>query len=489
MRPSTCLLALLPWPVLLFGASAGAPQATVTEALAKLALHTKAEEIAPAAYDAAKRTAIDGIGAAMAGHNAPGVRAVLEQQREWGGKPEATAWFHGDVLPGPEAAFINSVQLHAMDLDDYHPPSDTHITAVVLPAVLAVGEVTHASGRETLAAAVLGVEVAGRIGRTFKAQRVNEGFLPTSVVGGFGAAAAACRLKRLSVAQTVDALGIFYAQASGNRQALYDRTLTKRIQPAIAARAAVFAACLAERGVSGPEHAVEGPAGLLKIYAGAKDEAAALGASPGPWEIELIRFKRYASCGRSHDAIRAAIDLANQHDLKPEEIEEIELFGVGVNSGMVGVPWNPNHPQPQVLAQFCAPYEVAAAIGNRRMGAAEISDRRIRSDRGVSDLALRTRLREPKEFGGKYPGAQTVRIRTRGGQTLVASRRGAGSQPLTPAELIAKFHDNGAFSGICPRPRAEALLKAIQQLDQCADVAGFVREYLKNAKPSGATKS
>jgi len=114
------------------------------------------------------------------------------------------------------------------------------------------------------------------------------------------------------------------------------------------------------------------------------------------------------------------------------------------------------------------------------MGAAEISDRQIRADREVSDLALRTRLCDPKDFGGKYPGGQTVRIRTRQGQTLVASRKQTSNEPFSKAELIAKFEENAAFSGICPPPRAVAMLQAIERLDQCDDVSQFVRRHLIN---------
>jgi 2-methylcitrate dehydratase PrpD len=480
------------WPAVCLVASVGlVAQAaesttTATRILARLAIETPAGEISPAAYDAMRRAVIDAVGAALAGHRAPGVVETLAQHREWGGAPEATVWFHGDRLPAPAAAFVNGVQLHAMDFDDYHPPSDTHITAVILPTVLAVGEAERASGKETLAAAILGIEVAGRLGRVFKGARTHEGFLPTSVVGGFGATAAACRLKKLPVDQTVHALGIFHAHASGNRQALFDRTLAKRIQPAIAAQAAVVAACLAGRGITGPERAVEGEAGLLRIYAGAKDWAPDLrdiARRDGPFEVELIRFKKYACCGRSHAAIEAAIQLAVEHDLKPADVEEIEIFGVGVNSGMVGVPWDPAHPIPHVLSQFCAPYEVATAIRNRRMGPAEISPGRIRDDREVSDLALRTRLRDPEDFGGKYPGGQTVRIRTRTGQVLTASQ-GKSGQVSSDADLVAKFNDNAKASGRCSPQVAGALLEAIRQLDRCEDVGRFVRESLVLREPA-----
>ena len=70
--------------------------------------------------------------------------------------------------------------------------------------------------------------------------------------------------------QTVHALGINYAQAAGNRQALFDKTLAKRLQPAFAVRSALWAAGLAECGITGPPEAIEGdalPCSIWEIWA------------------------------------------------------------------------------------------------------------------------------------------------------------------------------------------------------------------------------
>jgi 2-methylcitrate dehydratase PrpD len=239
----------------------------VTLALSRLAIETKADDIPDQAYQAAKAAMLDALGCAFAGYDAPGVPAVVELTKHWGGRAEATVWFDGMKVPAPAATFANSVQLHAMDFDDYHGPSDSHVTSVLVPTVLAMGEVHDASGKETLAALILGAEVIGRLGRAYTSRRTQRGFLPTSIIGGFGATAAACRLHGCSVEQTVNAMGIWYAHCSGNRQALFDRTLTKRIQPGIAAQAGVFASYLARTGFTGPKRIIGGQeASLTRIY-------------------------------------------------------------------------------------------------------------------------------------------------------------------------------------------------------------------------------
>jgi 2-methylcitrate dehydratase PrpD len=247
-----------------------------------------------------------------------------------------------------------------LDFDDYHPPSDAHVTSVLVPAVLAMGEANNASGKETLAALMLGTEVIGRLGRAYKARRTHRGFLPTSIIGGFGATAAACRLHGCSVDQTVHALGIWYAHCAGNRQSLFDRTLTKRIQPGIAAQAGVFATFLAAADVTGPKRIVGGQgASLTQIYGCRRDaKPPTVGEVMTPyddWQIEQLHFKRYACCGVCGRAIEAAKSLGAKHKLKPSDIKEIRLFGDDIRSPFGAVAWGDN-PMPHVVAQFCVPY-------------------------------------------------------------------------------------------------------------------------------------
>jgi 2-methylcitrate dehydratase PrpD len=428
---------------------------------------------------------MDALGCAMAGYQASGVPAIVDVTKNWGGREEATIWFHGGKVPGPAATFVNSVQTHALYLDDFHSPSITHITSVIVPVALAMGELNDASGKETLASVILGIEVAGRLGRACRPLHAHQGFLPTSVMGGFGATAAACRLQGCSVKQTVDAMGIWYAHCSGNRQALYDRTLTKRIQPAIAARAGAFASYLAREGFTGPRRIIAGqPASLVPIYGlSRKGPRPTVGRVMEPhdfFEIEQLAYKRYASCGASHYAVQSALEIANQHDLKPADVAKIWIFGCGVNSGMVGVPWTESE-TPQAMAQFCAPYEVASVIKNRRFGPAEIEPQRIREDREVDALARRCELHHWKDWGGPKPARQAVRIFLKDGRTLEAWHD--VEEVLSPTSntyerLVEKFKYNVTFSGLVNEKAAGEMVTAIENLDACERIRDFIRRYL-----------
>lgn len=463
--------------------SAQKQEDTITRMMAELTVNTESSAISEYAYEKAKMSLLDIVGTSMAGFESSGITELKNQILDWGGKPEATVWFTSGKVPSPMAGFVNSSISHAMDLDDWHQASQTHISSVTVPTVLTVGEMMGSTGKEALDALAIGVEVAGRIGRPFNKYKKHGNFLPTSVIGGFGATAIACRLMGLSVDQTVNAFGIYYSQASGNRQALFDRTLTKRIQPGWAVKAGILAAVFAKQGITGPEQIILSDAGLLRIY-GYTD-----GPLPGVsefekqldgWEIEMLCFKKYACCGASHTVVEGAIEIAKTNNLQLEDIETVELFGV--SDPFTGIPWQESE-NPHVLAQFCAPYEVASAIKNKKFGPQEITNQKIKEDEDVSQLAEKVQLKDPAEWGPGYPGKgyKTIRIKTKDGHTYFKSYLQSdlfNPDELNMEDIILKMKSNAAYSGFCSPKKADAIVSAVKDFESIENVKDFVKNYL-----------
>jgi len=469
----------------------------LTKILAELALNPSADDIPAEAYQAAKKMVLDTIGVTIAGYNAGGVPEVIEQMREWGGKPEATLLVYGGKLPAPQAAFANSAMAHAHDFDHTHQFGVGHVTVSLLPVCLAAAEMTGASGKELLAAVILGQEVTCRLGSAFRKQKAKGGyfvmgFLPASVIGGFGTTAAACRMLGMSVDETVNALGINYAQASGNRQALFDKTLTKRLQPAFAARSALWAAALARRGVTGPPNALEGDAGLFRIYKNADPCTPDVLTEPRDfYEIQRDSIKPHPCCCVAH--AYTAVQLGQQHDFKAKDIELIQVH-MGSGPSLTGGPFQIGD-DPQVNVQFSSAYCVALGVLRGRMGLAEITDEQILKDTEVAELAKRVVMApidelpppEPPKpglipwtpIGGRYHG---VKVRTKDGKTYTCFRtyRDALGPENTMAMdfVLRKFHQCTEFSGVCPPNKAEAIVDSVMQLDRTADASRFIRESL-----------
>jgi 2-methylcitrate dehydratase PrpD len=467
---------------------------SISRVMAEMALNTKPEEITAGAYEAAKRLILDTIGTAISGYDAPGIQPIHELVAEWRGTEEAHVFVYGGRYPAPNAAFVNSSMIHALDPDDVHMPAILHIMSSVLPVTFAVGEMMRATGKDMMAAMVLGIEVAARIGIEHLRYRKHEGFLPASVDGGFGATASACRLLKLNRDQSVHAFGIFYAHASGNRQALFELTLTKRIQPAIAAKAALWAALLARKGITGPELAFEGDAGLFRIYGNGMDaipkEENFLG-DRGFFEIERTGIKKFPTCGAHHGAIQAALDLAVDNDLKPDQIDHVEYYiGEGGNK-LVGRPFRIGS-QPQVSAQFCAPYAIALALVRRKVSVANISDEKIQNDRETMDVAERTKILthwnfDPnlnKEYEGYPPffgRPQMVRVITKDGKEMMRTRnQGDVLHPdhMHWDDVVEKFRVCAASSRIWPSDKTETIIDAVKNFEAVTDASDFIESCL-----------
>ena len=455
---------------------------TLTRILAEIAIDTPLRELPESAYAAARKMVLDTLGCAIAGHNSDGIAACLEAARDRGGHGQATILVHGDRLPLAESAFVNGAMIHAQDYDDVHIPASLHLMSSMLPTALAAGELGGAGGRDILAAVILGVEVSGRLGRACRdlwSPVQAAGFLPSSVIGGFGATAGACRLLGLSIDETVAAMGLFYAQSSGNRQALYDKTLAKRLQPAFAARDALWATDLARRGVTGAPNAIEGDAGLVHVYLNSKESVNPdeLSEQFDGWEIEHLSVKQFTSCGGCHPVAQAALDLAGEEDVAPQDIADVSIYlGEGGNR-MVGMPFEMGS-NPQVNAQFCATYSAAVGLLRRKAGLAEFTSERIRDDSEVSELAERvtvlTHYDSPPPDDPRPPGVNLWAARPHG--VLVTLRDGKRLarwssivRVLDPKAMdwdavCAKFLECTEFSGICPQDRAQRVITAVNDL-------------------------
>ena len=100
------------------------------------------------------------------------------------------------------AAFANGVGIHADDYDDTQPAVAkhrvygllTHPTARCLGAALAVAESRKASGRGSLLAYHVGVEVESKISEAIALPHYEDDFHSTGTCGPFAAAAAASKL-------------------------------------------------------------------------------------------------------------------------------------------------------------------------------------------------------------------------------------------------------------------------------------------------------
>lgn len=440
-----------------------------------------------ASTDAGQRLLLDAIACAAAATRAPGIEGIIAYARERGPAGESggsggsdglaggSLLFHAGRVALPEAAMVNAAMVHAWDLDDVLADGcmPVHVTSVIVPTVLACGEAAGSTGRDALAAMAAGIEVIGRLAAVARGRSRGPGLLPTTIFGGFGAAVAAGRLLGLSDEQTVHALGIQYARCSGNRQALLDHTLTKRLQPGFAASSAIESALLARRGITGPRAALEGKAGFFAVYMnGDVPSGEELAGDLGPPFIERVAMKRYPSCGACHHVQLAAERLREQHDWRADRIDRIELINCDP-AGIVTGPFVPGD-HPSVSAQFSAEWAVAHTLLRGPATLPNYTDAAVAADTDVIALANAIVNRPaPDDLTLPEPGAQGVIVHTTDGRRLVEMQAKSRTFPpggMSRDETVEKLHACAAFGLADQAPRAQRLPTILDRLEQLDDL-------------------
>ena len=427
------------------------------------AVRTKPSAIPSNVTSVTKAFILDTVGLMGAGAKAPGCNEVLSQLAEWGGRAEATLIARGIKIPAPYAAMGNSLVAHAFDFDDTHERGDMHAYAVVLPAALAAAERSGGVGGEDLLAAVtIGVDVAYRIGLGIIRYR---GWHPTSMCGVFGAAIAASRIMGLDLEQTHNAMGVAYSLSSGNFQCILDGSLTKRMQPAFAARAGVEAAIFASRGITGAKNVLEGKFGLFPLYEAGEYNKKPLGDRLGTWfEGQAASLKPYPCCRFCHGTIDAILDMVATDKISADDVEGAEVKMPGEAYAYVGGPYRPGD-SPQVSAQFNTAYNVAAALVCGRVGLAEFEQVTVLNPK-IRELADRVETVATDEHYGFGP--QDITVRLRNGKTLkrhVTVMKGHPDKPMSRAEQLAKVRECFAVGGL-PERSVDKLVAWIDGLER-----------------------
>ncbi len=417
-----------------------------TRRLIRFCAETAAGQIPPPVLDRATDLFLDYVGVVLGSLEiAETSRIVTDLFAGFGGEAQSRIIGRSGRVPAPSAAFANAAVHHAIELDDTHSGASLHPGTCVIPAAVAVAELRGASGRALLRAMVLGYEVAVRLGRALDPQaHYRRGFHPTSTCGAFGAAVAAGSVVGLKEEQLAHALGIAGSFAAGNIEFLNDGSLTKRIQPGVAAWGGTLAALLAERGYTGPRGILEGSYGFLRGYSDAGDATRLSDRLGEGFALMETGIKPHACCRYCQSPIDGALALRAEHRLAPEAIEKVTV-GL-VRQGMKNVAEDPDRrraPASVVDAQFSLYYCVAAALVLGHVFVEAFQPERL-MDPAIREMARKVEaVHDPSleaVYPREWPAWITIRLRDGREQTArVSTSKGDPENPLTRDELRAKF--------------------------------------------------
>lgn len=446
--------------------------------LGKAASAVTVKNLPPEVLARARQRVLDTIGCLVAGYHgevADIVRAYLDAE---GGKPQATLLPGGSKTTASHAAFAHATYIHGLELADAAPRGTSHPGTEIVPAALAVAEKAGVGGAAILPAVVAGYEVQIRIGRALFPQAFYRGWWTQAIFGGIGAAAASGRVLGLDGAGLAHALGIVLnllptAVARTNDEG----ASVKWMLGGQASAAGVLASEMASRGISGLRDIAGGwlPVIADDYHPERLIEDTADGVFT-QWELlRGILTKYYATVGPLTAPLDATFDLVARHDIKPEDIVEIEA-----NCMKRTAVFNTRHPGNEVAARGSLPYCLAAAVYTRdpaQLLGPAFSREMLRNEaiRAIEDKVIIT---DNEDYERQYPEHSKARITFRLGDGHVYTQeedRSARPRYLTPtdADIEGKFRlIAGPVLGESKTARVIALVSELERLPDISELMG-----------------
>ncbi len=439
-----------------------------TEKLAGFIVETGFDSIPPEGIEVVKRVSLDCLGATLAGYDHPMGKIITDFVGESGASPRATVIGAGLKTSPADASLANGTMAHALDYDDYSLELCGHPSVSLLPAILALGEDRGISGKKAIEAYVIGFEVESKLGSGLNLRHYELGWHATCTLGTMGAAAACCAMLGLDVEKTRMALGIAASEAGGLRQNF--GTMTKPFHAGLSARNGLIAAALAEKGFTADKNIMEAEYGFCNLFCGKGEyEPEAITGNLGnPFAILKpgISIKPYPSCGGTHTALDAMLYLVKEHDIKPEDVEAIN---VDANELLPKVLIH-SRPQSGLEGKFSMEFCTAVAILERRAGLEQFTDEKAKDPKVVELVKKVTMTTSPelKVDGAAASVPVNVVVKLKDGKEFsrrVDIAKGNPAVPLSREEVADKFKD-------CARPvlSAEKSARVVELMDNLEDL-------------------
>lgn len=451
----------------------------VTNRLAEHALTLQYEALPPEVVQQTKGLFMDFLAVALGGRqvaesSAPILKGMFDLAG--GARGKSTVLGEAERHPAHYAAMMNATLAHSMDYDDTHRVAIMHTGAPMFATLLALGEEHSVSGKEFLAAAVAGYDIANKIGKAHGPAMHHRGFHPTATTGIFACTAAGARLMGLSEKEAANAMGLNGSQTAGSQQFLVDGAWNKRLHTGLTAHNAILSLVMARHGYYGGSGPIEGKFGYFNLYSNDElDATAALAGLGSEWEVMNMAVKPYPCCRYNHATIDAVRDIVQEQELAPADVAAINIEMGPTGYNLVASPPNDKkRPGNIVEGQFSIYFAAAASVldpytwgSYGLLGSAETE--RLMDITTVS-------VDESEHMMGSR--VEVVAADGRSVRRAVPLPKGEPENPMAWSEMEAKFSEWA--QGVIGAEKTEAVLASIAGLEGL----GSIRELTDDLRPA-----
>ena len=465
----------------------------LADRLARYSRSFRFEDLSEPVVHEVKRRVLDSLGCALGAWNAPPCRFARQLAQRVKLVRGATLWGTGHKTSPDLATFANGGLVRYFDFNDTYLAKEPAHPSDNISAVLAIAESTGASGKRVIQAIALAYEVQCRL---CDAAALRPRGWDHVTYGPFSSALAAANVMRLSETQARHAVNLAGVANVAMRQTrVGDLSMWKACAFSNAARNGVFAAMLAQLGMTGPAPIFEGEKGFMKLVSGPlevaplgeeKGQAPAMSGSPSP-QLKILEtyIKHYPVEYHAQTAVEAALEL--RVELMQAEgasaihhVSDIEIGSYDVAIEIIGREPEKWQPTTRETADHSFPYCVAVALLDGQVTLQSFGSKRLQ-DPALRELMKKVRVVRDPDFVDRYPASMPTRItvRTREGKTYTKHKDvplGHPGNPMSDYELEAKFRR--LVIGRLGRPRTEQVIRHVWKLDQMRHI-GTLMPLLK----------
>lgn len=443
------------------------------ETLAKFVAETRFEDIPASVLKHAKIVLLDTLGVILAGSARPEVAALRERLAPSAGSG-GTIYARGWPAQDPRlAALLNGIAGRAIELCEGLRLVTGQAAMQVLPGVLAVGEQAGSSGKEMLAALVLGYDLVGRIGAGFKPRPLAH---QNGQVSLLAAAAAGARLKGLDAAGVSRAMRIATTMllTPSYTNAVAGAT-TLNVAGGMSGFAAAMAPELALAGFTAQPDAVE--EALRQLVGDGFSADGVLDGLGTDWHITRNYFRLYACCNPIHPALDCLAAALAELKPRPGEVARIEVATYRFASVMQNL-----DPPNYFASKYSLPHAAAVMVVRGHAGYAALDDSAL-ADPQIAALRHKVHIAEDPTMSALVPVKRPARVTVtladgRSATHACDSHRGDFNDPFSEAELRAKFRE--LAGEVVTAEGAAAIEQAVDRIDEwpnIGELTGLMRRH------------
>ena len=441
-----------------------------TELLSSYASDLTYQDLGTEVVHQVKRTLIDTLGCAMGGFHSEPARIARRLAANITGVNASRILGTNDRASSDMAGFANGVMVRYLDYNDsYFSPGGGHPSDMI-PAALA--GLSGTDGPALITATALAYEVFCRLSDEVVAGDLGWDQGIFSVIGAACAAGKTLGLDREQMGHAISLAVVPNLPLGATR--VGELSMWKGCAAASATRAGIFAAQLAEQGMTGPSEPFDGRKGLWEQAVGTPATLDAFGGGPVPFRIADTIVKLFPSQIHTQGPIELALELRPQVPLLEIESVLVSTYRGNVSSKSTEPQkWDPSTRE---TADHSIPYVVAVALQDGAVTPDSFNSKRMHGP-SLRPLMACVSIEEDPEFTRRFPAEIGCRmeLKTRSGprsvQGLVASTsfpKGHPRNPLNDSEIEDKFR--GLATGVLTERQCDEALRLLWSLEGLSDL-------------------